>query len=138
VELVVRDDAPWLVELARVTAAALSAPGHEVRAAPLPAAEIASRRASRVFGLMVDVARPAGPGAIGALLGLATADDPAAAIALARHLPRVDVPARAMTRTMRLGVLAEIRLQGGRAPAVTLPLSSWGRGVSWGDAFRAR
>lgn len=75
---------------------------------------------------------------MGALLGLATADDPAAATALARHPPRGDMPPRVAGRTMRLGVVAEIRLQGGLAPGVVLPLSTWGRGVDWGGAARRR
>lgn len=137
VEMVVRDDSPWLVEVARALAAALSSPGHEVRAAPVPAAEIASRRASRGYALMLDVARPAAPGPLGALVGLATADDPAAAAALVRHPPRADLPVRTLTRTMRLGVVGEMRLQGGRAADVVLPSFPAG-GVSWGDAFRAR
>lgn len=87
---------------------------------------------------MLDVARPVGPGGAGALLGLATADDAGTAAALARHPPRGDVPPRSATRTMRLGVVAEIRLQGGRAGDVVLPPSPWGRGVDWGNAFRAR
>jgi peptide/nickel transport system substrate-binding protein len=136
VELVVRDDSPWLVELARALAAALSSPGHEVRAAPAPAADFASRRTSRGYALMLDVARTAGPGPLGALVGLATADDPTAAAALVRHPPRAELPVRTLTRTMRLGVVGEMRLQGGRAPDVVLPPSPAG-GVSWGDAFRA-
>jgi hypothetical protein len=39
---------------------------------------------------------------------------------------------------MRIGVVGEIRLQGGRAGDVVLPPSIWGRGVDWGGAFRAR
>jgi hypothetical protein len=39
---------------------------------------------------------------------------------------------------MRLGVVGEIRLQGGRAGDVVLPASPWGRGVDWGSAFRVR
>ena len=54
---------------------------------------------------MLDVARPAGPDALGALLGLATADDPSAALALARHPPRGEVPPRHATRAMRVGVV---------------------------------
>ena len=67
---------------------------------------------------MLDVARPAGPDALGALLGLATADDPAGALALAHHPPRGELPPRRATRTMRVGVVGEIRLQGGRASDV--------------------
>jgi hypothetical protein len=138
VDLVVRDDAPWLVEVARAMAVALSSPSHEVRCVPIPAPEIAQRRASRGFALMMDVARRAGPGTLGAILGLAAADDPASAVALARHPPRGDVAPRAATRAMRLGVVGEIRLQGGRAPDLVLPPSAMGAGVDWGSAFRAR
>ncbi|MGD0526704.1 MAG: hypothetical protein ABSE49_16270 [Polyangiaceae bacterium] len=137
-DLLVRDDAPWLDEVGRALAVALSTPGHEVRCVPVPLADFTTRRASRAFTLMLDLTRPAGPGALGALLGLATADDPGAASALARHPPRGDVPPRSATRTMRLGVVAEARLQGGRVPDLVLPASPWGRGIDWGSAFRAR
>jgi peptide/nickel transport system substrate-binding protein len=137
-DLLVRDDAPWLVELARALAVALSTPGHELRSVAVTPPEIAQRRANRTFTLMLDVARPAGPGPLGPLLGLATADDAGAAAALARHPPRAELPLRSATRTMRLGVVGEIRLQGGRASDVVLPPSPWGRGVDWGNAFRAR
>jgi peptide/nickel transport system substrate-binding protein len=137
-DLVVRDDAPWLVEVARAVAAGLSSPSHEVTHLPLPAAEAAQRRSARSFVLMLDVARPAGPGDLGSLLGIASADDPAGAIALARHPPRGAALPRAVTRSMRIGVVGEIRLQGGRAGDVVLPPSIWGRGVDWGGAFRAR
>jgi peptide/nickel transport system substrate-binding protein len=137
-DIVVRDDAPWLVEVARALAVALSSASHELRCTPLPASEIAQRRGTRGFTLMLDVARPAGPGPLGAVLGLATADDAATAAALSRHPPRGELPVRTATRTMRLGVVGEIRLQGGRSPDVVLPPSPWGRGVDWGNAFRAR
>jgi peptide/nickel transport system substrate-binding protein len=137
-ELLVRDDSPWLGEVARAVAASLSLPSHEVSARLLPPADISQRRAARTFALLLDVARPAGPGAFGALIGLATADDPASAAALVRHPPRGDLAPRAATRTMRLGVVGEVRLQGGRSPDVVLPPSPWGRGVDWGSAFRSR
>jgi peptide/nickel transport system substrate-binding protein len=75
---------------------------------------------------------------MGALLGIATADDPATAMDLARHPPRGDLSVRRATRTMRVGVLGEVRLQGGRAPDVVLPTSPSGRGVDWGSALRVR
>jgi peptide/nickel transport system substrate-binding protein len=137
-DLLVRDDSPWLIELARSLAVALSAPGHEVSARALAPAEAAARKSARAFALLLDVARPAGPGSLGALVGLATADDPAAAAALVRHPPRGDMPPRVAARTMRLGVVAEIRLQGGRAADVVLPPSTWGRGIDWGSAARRR
>ncbi len=89
---------------------------------------------------MLDVARPASPEPLGALLGLATADDPAAALALARRPPRLaeDSSPRRWTRTMRVGVVGEIRLQGGRGADVVLPPGPSGHGVDWGSAYRAR
>jgi len=137
-DLFVRDDAPWLAELARALAVALSGPSHEIAARPVPPAELAHRRSTRAFSVMLDVARPAGPGGLGTLIGLATADDAASAAALLRSPPRGDVAPRVATRTMRVGVVGEVRLQGGRAPDVVLPTSTWGRGVDWGGAFRRR
>jgi peptide/nickel transport system substrate-binding protein len=137
-DLLVRDDAPWLMEVARSLAAAMSSPPHEIALRPLPAAELALRRSSRTFTLMLDVARPAGPDALGALVGLSTADDAMTAQATVRHPPHGDLAARRVTRLMRLGVVAEMRLQGGRAADVILPASPWGRGIDWGSAFRAR
>jgi peptide/nickel transport system substrate-binding protein len=135
-ELLTRDDAPWLAEVARAVASALSTPSHEVTPRVAPAPEAMARRAARSFALMLDVTRPAGPGELGTLLGLAGADDATTAARLARHPPR-GTPPRVATRTMRTGVLGEVRLQGGRAPDVALPPSRWGRGIDWGSASRA-
>jgi peptide/nickel transport system substrate-binding protein len=137
-DLLVRDDSPWLVEVARALAVALSAPSHEVVARPTARVELAQRRAARSYALMLDIARPAGPGELGTLIGLATANDPATALGLARHPPRGEISPRTATRTMRIGVVGEVRVQGGRAPGVVLPTSAWGRGVDWGSAWRGR
>ncbi|MDP9037075.1 MAG: hypothetical protein M3O50_19935, partial [Myxococcota bacterium] len=73
----------------------------------------------------------------GTVIGLATADDAVSAAALVRHPPRIDLSPRTATRTMRLGVVAEVRIQGGRAPDLVLPPSPWGRGIDWGSAYRS-
>ncbi len=79
---------------------------------------------------MLDVARPAGPDALGVLLGLATADDPSTALALARHPPRGEVLPRRATRSMRIGVVGEIppagRPRAGRGPAA-VAVGTWHR-----------
>lgn len=137
-DLLVREDSPWLVEVAKALSAALSSPSHEVTARALAPADVAQRRAARAYALMLDVARPAGPGSLGALIGLATADEAQSAAALSRHPPLADMTPRTMTRTLRIGVVGEVRLQGGRAPDVILPLSRWGRGIDWGAAWRMR
>ena len=135
-ELLVRDDAPWLIELARTVAAAASSPSHEVTTRLVPQAEVAQRRGTRSYTLMMDVACPAGPDNLGLVIGLAAANDPATATSLALHPPRALPSARVATRVMRIGVVGEVRLQGGRAPDVVLPPSPWGRGLAWGDAYR--
>jgi hypothetical protein len=103
------------------------------------AAELTQRRASRAYALAVDVARPLGHGPLGPLLGLAAADDPQSAMSLARHPPRGgDLTARAVTRTLRVGVLGEIRFQGGRVADLSLPPSASAFGVDLGAATRTR
>jgi peptide/nickel transport system substrate-binding protein len=135
-ELLVRDDSAWLVEVARAVAVALSSPSHEMSPRPVPPAELARRRAARAFSVLLDVARPAGPGGLGALIGLATADDARTAAGITHRPPLGDLAPRTVTRTMRVGVVGELRLQGGRASDVVLPPSPSGIGVDWGGAFR--
>jgi len=135
-DLVVRDDAPYLVELARALAAALTRPGHEVTARPIPNASFRDRRASRGYALAVDAARPFAPSMIGNLASLATSDNPDLARDAVRHPPRFgDLPPRTLARTMRVGVVAEIHAQGGRVPDLALPESASG-GVDWSIATR--
>jgi hypothetical protein len=136
-EMLVRDDSPYLVELARAVAAALSRPSHEVTVRSVATQTMRERRVSRAYTLAVDVVRPFMPGLLGTLAALATTDNPDLAFDAVRHPPHVaDLPARTITRTMRVGVVAEIHVQGGRVPDLTLP--STGTGVDWPSASRAR
>lgn len=135
--LLVRDDAPWLVAVAQAVAATISRPAHEVTVKTVPAAELASRRGTRMFGLAVDVVRSAAPGGLGAMIGLATADSPTRAQELMAHPPKIgDVAARTLTRTLHAGVIGELRVVGGRMPDVVL--ASGALGVDLGSSFRAR
>jgi len=137
--LFVRDDAPWLVELARAIAATLSQPAHEVTARPVPANELASRRGARTHALLLDVVRPLQPGAFGAMVALATADASAVATSLVQRPPKLaEASARTLTRTLRCGVVGELRVQGGRAPDVVLSPASNGGGVDFGASTRSR
>jgi hypothetical protein len=135
-ELLVRDDAPWLIELARTVAASMSSPSREIATRLTSPSEIVQRRDARSYALMMDVACPVGPDELGMFIGLATANDASGAESLALHPPLALPAPRVATRVMRIGVVAEIRLQGGRSEDVVLPASSWGRGLAWGDAFR--
>jgi len=137
--LLVRDDAPWLVELARTVAGLLSRPGHELTAKPVPADELAQKRTSRLYTLAIDVVRPFQHGAFGTLVALTQASEPARARELTLHPPRYgDVPARTLTRTLRVGVLGEVRAQGGRAPDVLLPAGAQAPGLDLGAARRQK
>jgi peptide/nickel transport system substrate-binding protein len=135
-EIVVRDDAVWLVELARAVAASLSRPAHEVTARPVPASELAQRRGSRAYALALDVVRPLAPTPFGALVSLASADNPIAALDVVRFPPRgFDPSPRALTRTLHVGVVGEVRVQGGRAPALNLILAP-NAGIDLGSTTR--
>ena len=135
--LFVRDDAPWLIELARAIAATITRPGHEVTPKPVPNAELASRRSSKNFALLLDVVRPLGPGSVAAQVALATADNAPRANELVVHPPKLgEVPARTVTRTLHCGVVGEVRVQGGRAAEVQLAASPQGAG--WDLAATAR
>jgi peptide/nickel transport system substrate-binding protein len=138
-DLLVRDDARWLIELAKAIAGSITDVGHEVTAKPVGVVELAQRRSSRGYALALDVARPAASTTLGALGGLAACDDPATAADVIRHAPRLgEVPPRALTKLMRIGVVGEIRVQGGRTADVVLPSNGAGDGVDWGGASRAR
>ncbi len=137
-ELLVRDDAPYLVELARAIAAALTRPSHEVTPRAIAASTLRERRASRAYALAIDAVRPFAPGLLGTLAALATSDNPELAMDAVRHPPRVaDLPPRTIARTMRMGVVAEIHVQGGRIPDLSLPQLPSG-GVDWASASRGR
>ena len=138
-QLYVREDAPWLVELAKAISATISRPSHEVTAKPLPASEIAQRRNTRNHTLTLDVVRPVAPGSFAAMIALATADNALRASELVQHPPKLgEIPPRTLTRTMHCGVVGEIRVQGGRAPDVTLPGSPAMATFDLGASTRAR
>jgi peptide/nickel transport system substrate-binding protein len=142
--LLVREDVPWLVELARAVAAILTKPGHEVAVKPISDSESVRMRGTRAFGLMIDLVRPCvisphTDSKLGLYAALVTADDPAACVAMIQRAPHFaqDGAARTLTRTMNLGVLGEIRFQGGRANTLTLKTSPRG-GPDFSSATQAK
>lgn len=136
IDLLAPSDSPWLVELAKAVAAAISQTSHEVTPRFVSAADFAQRRKGRNFPLAVDAVRMLGPGALGAMTALASADPSASAVDLVRHPPKLaELPARSLTRTLRLGVLGEVRVQGGRVADLSLPTGR--SGIDWGLASRA-
>jgi peptide/nickel transport system substrate-binding protein len=137
-ELLVDESAAHLVELAEAIAPILSRPGHEVTPAPVPRAELARRRARGKALLSIELVRPLGPGPLATLLALASADQRARALDLARHPPRLAAGAapRALTSTLRLGVLGEVRVAGGVMPDIVIARAAGGDGWDLGATYR--
>lgn len=136
-DLVVDEASPHLVEIARTLAPILSSTGHEVTVATLPRADVAKRRGKSA--LVLDVVRPLGPGGTNTLLALASAEDPARAADLARHLPKsIPSSARAATASLSVGVLGEVRASGGVIPEVTLAKNTVMDGWDLGASYRRK
>lgn len=139
-DLAVRDDCPWLLEVAKAVAASLSRPGHEITVRSLGPVDFGRMRSARAFSLAVDVVRAVGPSALDALVALATGEDGASAEDVAKHPPRIaeGTSPRTLTRTLRLAVVGEVRMQGARLADTTLPGSPSGFGLDLGGATRIR
>ncbi len=136
-QLLVREDSPWLVELARAVAAALTTASAEVAVRPLSQQEIADKRTSRGFSLMIDAFRPYGRGSLAEAVALAAVDDPQRAQELLHRTHRGgEPPLRTLGRTLRVGLLGEIRVAGGRIPEMHLDVSPRTPGVDWGNVRR--
>lgn len=114
VELFVDEAAPHLVEIAEALAPLLTQPGHEVSVRRAPRAEVSRVRTSTRPALALTVVGRFDPSPLGAFVALATQDDPARARELALHPPRFALSATPATlaRTLRLGVLGELRVTG--------------------------
>jgi peptide/nickel transport system substrate-binding protein len=133
--LLVRDDCPWLIELARVVSAGLSRPGHEVTVRPTPRADFDAARMSRNYALAIDVSRPFDRSPFGVFAALAATEDAVRGAELARRPPLFASGAspRLMARLLRVGVLADVRMQGGHMPSVPLPTLPCGYGIDFGS-----
>lgn len=135
-DLIVSSASAHLVEIARTLASILSIPGHEITAAPTAPNELQQRRRTGAYAMMLDLVRPVGPPGVATLIALATADQGAGARSLARQPPRLTSFApRVLARTMRLGVIGELRVAGAAVGALRLAAardgSGWDLGASW-------
>jgi peptide/nickel transport system substrate-binding protein len=138
-ELLVDESAPHLLEVARTVAPVLSNPGHEVTMKPIPRAELARRRAGGRATLAIDLVRWVGPGPHYAEVALATAEDPTRGrdIAKAPHASGHGTFAvKSLTGLLRVGVLGELRVQGGIIPDVALAKPLLGEGWDLGASHR--
>ncbi len=114
VELLTLKGAPQLAELAARVASVFSVDGQRVSVVPLGSAELAERRASSRYALMLDFVRSAGPPGRATLLTLLAAANPALA-ARPPHAPSYE-PVD-LARTLPLGVLGSLRVAGARMPS---------------------
>lgn len=136
-ELLAPSSSPHLAEIGRTLASILSAPSHEVTLSLLPSNDIAQRRKSGAYALLLDLVRPVGPAGVATLVALATADQGAQARSIVRHPPRLSSFApRALARTLRLGVIGEIRVAGATIPALKMAAARDGYGWDLGSSHR--
>ena len=129
--LLVADDSPYLREVAETVAASLSRPGHEVTARPVAATELRERIRSRAHTLALSAYRPLWPTPLGIYGALLAASDPDHAASTLARPPKVQ-NVRALTRSLRIGLLGEIRWQGGAVGELQVG------DLSWGNMYYAR
>jgi len=126
--LLVPDDSPHLLELARALEPLLGSAGNEIRTTPTGRRNYVEARRARKYALMLDFVRAAnGDGADAARALLASVDP-----ALAERPPRSALPLSDVARTLPLGVLGEMRVAGARMPEF-IGLESWQLGAAWRD-----
>jgi len=124
--LLVSEDAPHAIELARALEPLLSSPGNEVRATPLPRTTWLEARRSRRYGLLLDFVRAANNDITQSAQTLLAAVDPA----LARRPPKNLTSVLDATRTLTLGIVGEERVAGARSPEFE-GLDTWQLGSVW-------
>ncbi len=138
-ELLVVEGSAYLEELARTLCSMLSRPSHEVTVKSVPAAELARRRAAGAFSLLLGIVRPlAFASGAATLVSLAAASDPASGLEVMRRPPRLtNFAPRLVTRTLKLGVLGDMRVTGAHAPGVHLARQPSGDGWDLASSYRA-
>ncbi|MEO6603038.1 MAG: hypothetical protein ABIQ16_24345 [Polyangiaceae bacterium] len=124
--LLVSDDSPQAIELARALEPLLGSPGNEVRATPVARSAWLEARRSRRFSLLLDFVRAASTDATESAQALLAAVDPA----LAKRPPRNLKSLLDATRTLTLGVVGEVRVAGARSPTFE-GLDAWQLGAVW-------
>jgi peptide/nickel transport system substrate-binding protein len=137
-ELLIQEGSAYLEELGKTIASLLSRPAHEVTVKSVPGPELGRRRTAGNYALSLGVVRPFASQGMATLVALAAASDPTAALELMRSPPRLSTfSPRTISRTLRLGVVGELRIAGAHAPDVRLVKSAAGEGWDLGASFRA-
>ncbi len=130
--LLVSDDAPHSLELARALEPLLSSPGNELRATPVARSSWLEARRSRRFTLLLDFVRAPSADIADSARALLCAVDPA----LAKRPPKNLSSLLDATRTLPLGILGEARVMGSRV-AQLQALDAWQLGAVWLDPDKA-
>ena len=119
-DLLVRDDAPWLVELAKAVAATIARPAHEVTARPVPRRGVRPARGRPRVLAPPRRRPPARPDAARSVRRPRDRRRPGRPPPTSPRTRRasIDGAARTLTRTMRIGVVGEVRVQGAHMPDV--------------------
>jgi peptide/nickel transport system substrate-binding protein len=127
-----------LAAIAEAVAAKLSSPGHRLVASGVSRSQLRSARSSRSFALALDVVRHPGAGPTGSFIALATADSPSLGEEMATKPPRAAWlgPAHVLARTLRIGVLGGLAVQGGVVEGTLVAPNKDGRGIDWGGSYR--
>lgn len=138
-DLFVDAAAPQLVEVAQAVAPILSRPDHEVEVRRVSRSEL-RRKIRAGAALAIDSVRAIGPAARDVMFALATADSARRGREVGRRPPKLaeGTLARAMTRSLRLGVLGELRVTGAAVADVVLRPDFAGGGWNLGASFRTK
>lgn len=127
--LLFEEGSAHLSEIARTITSILSRPGHELTPHSISRADLDRRRASGAFVAMLHIVRNLGEAGIATLAALSAATSARAALDVVRRPPRLtSFEPRSLTRTLRLGVLGELRVMGAHAGEVHLARASSGGG----------
>ena len=124
--LLVSEDAPHAVELARALEPLLSSNGNEVRATSVARAVWLEARRSRRYHLLLDFVRATSSDATEAALNLLAAVDPA----LVGRPPKNLSSVLDATRTLPLGIVGDVRVAGAHSPEFE-GLDAWQLGNVW-------
>jgi peptide/nickel transport system substrate-binding protein len=125
-DLLVREDAPHLVQIANALAALLQQAGNSISPAPRPFVEVAAAKRSGRFRLLLDFVRAADP----APLVLLQAADRSL---VARPPKLLNDDLRQLSRLAPIGVVGELNISGARASGF-VGLETWGLGSVWKSA----
>jgi hypothetical protein len=126
VPLLVCEDAPHAVELARALEPLLGSSGNEIRATPVARTTWLEARRSRRYALLLDFVRAANGDATQSAQALLAAVDPA----LARRPPKNLSSVLDATRTLALGIVGDVRVAGAHSPEFE-GLGAWQLGSVW-------